>query len=62
MSRDFWTIYDDDSMEFEQELIQEEQLPNMRLDSVMQHVLKMMQEDKTQNVDHFESESELFEV
>ena len=63
MSRDFWTIYDDDSMGFDTELELEEHHLDMGMDTVMEQVIKRLKLQRPpEKVDHFEQESDLFEV
>ena len=56
--RDYWTVYDDDARDFEQELVNEE-----TIDVDFQRVLDMVYSrvNKTKK-DHFEKESDLFEM
>lgn len=60
MSRDYWTIYDDDSRDFDQEL-EDAVTVDVDFDRVLASVLRkaMAKEGK---LDHFEQENELFEV
>jgi hypothetical protein len=60
MSRDYWTIYDDDSRDFEQELVHEETI-DVDFDLTLQVVLRRMM-IKEGKFDHFENEKDLFEV
>lgn len=61
MNRNYWTIYDDDSMEFEREL-DDEGLngQNGDLNTMLQQILKRAK--ISESVDHFQQESDLFEV
>ena len=60
MNRAYWTIYDDDSMEFDRELEQATTV-DMDFDRILASVLrKAMAKEGT--LDHFEQEKELFEV
>lgn len=60
MNRAYWTIYDDDSMEFEREL-ENATTVDVDFDRILASVLrKAMAEEGT--LDHFEQEKELFEV
>lgn len=56
--RGLWTIYDDDERHLERELIEEESV-DIDFSKVMEVVLKRM---KGEDIDHFEKESNLFEV
>ena len=60
MSRNYWTIYDDDSRDFEQELVEAE-TTDVDFDRVLEMVLKRYQA-RTGTLDHFEEESDLFEL
>lgn len=60
MSRDYWTIYDDDSRDFEQELEHTETI-DIDFDQTLQIVLRRIA-SKEKSLDHFEREKELFEV
>jgi len=60
MNRDFWTIYDDDSMEFDQEL-EHATTVDVDFDRVLASVLRKAMA-KEGNLDHFEQEQDLFEV
>ena len=57
--RDYWTIYDDESMDFEQEL-ENQDTGDTDFNRILESVLKRYQERK--DTDHFEKESDLFEV
>ena len=60
MERDYWTIYDDDTRDFEQELIQTEQI-DVDFDRTLAIVLRRMLA-KQGKLDHFEEEKDLFEL
>jgi hypothetical protein len=61
MNRHYWTVYDDDiSRDFEQELTNEETV-DINFDRVLETVLKRLTIEQSQ-LDHFEQESDLFEV
>ena len=66
MNRDYWTIYDDEAMEFEEELNREEEIiRELGLDSVMRQVIKRLNgfgHEESIEIDHFEEQSDLFEV
>jgi len=59
MNRDYWTIYDDDSREFEQELVQEERT-NERLDSLLRQLIRKQGVTEKPRQEHFDDD--LFEV
>lgn len=59
MSRDYWTIYDDDTMEFERELVQEERT-NERLDSLLRQLIRKQGVKEEPHKEHFDDG--LFEI
>ncbi len=61
MSRDYWTIYDDDTMIFEKELDQEDAI-DMSLWMLLQHATRTDKSPTSEKIDYFEKESDLFEV
>jgi hypothetical protein len=60
MSRHYWTVYDDDSRDFEQELEQTETV-DVDFDITLQTVLRRILISQGK-LDHFEQEKDLFEV
>jgi predicted transcriptional regulator len=57
MSRAYWTIYDDDTREFEQELEQDDEM----FDATIQVILRRMMA-KEGKLNHFKDQEDLFEV
>ncbi len=62
--RDWWTIYDDDTRDFEQELVADDVEVPIRLETIMEHILDRMNtiKYKEEQKDHFRNELDLFEV
>ena len=58
--RDYWTVYDDDSRDFEQELLEAETI-DVDFNRVLEMVLRRSLA-KAGTLDHFEEESDLFEM
>ena len=58
--RDYWTIYDDDARDFEQELMEAETI-DVDFDRVLDAVLRRVVA-KEGTLDHFEKEADLFEL
>ena len=58
--RHYWTVYDDDSRDFEQELIDAETI-DVDFNETLGIVLRRFMA-KQGTLDHFEKESDLFEV
>jgi len=56
-----WTIYDDDTRDFEQELNNEGDLNGLSLNELLKMSIRSSGKEPKE-VDHFEQESDLFEV
>jgi len=61
--RDWWTIYDDDTMEFEDELERiDQESDNMTLNELISLAIRETRTKELLDVDHFEKDNDLFEV
>lgn len=61
MRRDYWTVYDDDTRDFEQEILNLED-EDLEFNRVLNAMFNRMCKTAETNTDHFEQEKDLFEL